>query len=251
MVLGSNREAGGARCHARALRSGRFRVVAAMPALLPVIDTLTAEVEAGETQLTLRLLPPAGQRRPDRVLMACWPRLRQQARDAGKKEAGASGAVFSWCAMPLPPLGRPPCSRCIAARAAPSARCLSPAMCFGPAMTVLRRQLVYVAVSRASQAVWLVAEPGRPAAPPIGSSGADGLAQSADAQRQLQPLDALPAQVDRQHEAHQRPPADRPWRTASCLPFSSRGSTRSRPTSSSASRGASSRLALTRLNNAV
>ncbi|MDP5119219.1 MAG: AAA family ATPase, partial [Prochlorococcaceae cyanobacterium MAG_34] len=51
----------------------------------PVIDTLTARVEAGDSQLSLRLLPPLGS--AARIaLEAVLARLRQQAKDAGKQD---------------------------------------------------------------------------------------------------------------------------------------------------------------------
>ncbi len=153
LVLGSNREllvhdVQPERCDLREFGVGEA----------PPIDTLTATVLAGETRLQLRLLPPIGSA-ARASLEAVLQQLRQEARAAAAKGAAASGAASFWCGMPSPPWDRPPCSRCTAARGAPSGgvracRCVLAPGRAAPA------QLVYVAVSRAGRAVTLLATAG-------------------------------------------------------------------------------------------
>ena len=55
---------------------------------VPVIETLSAQVAAGDLELTLRLQPAVGSE-ARRALDGVMQRLRQQARDAGKKDGRA------------------------------------------------------------------------------------------------------------------------------------------------------------------
>ena len=129
MVLGSNRElvvqdVQPERCDLR-----DFGVDEA-----PLIDTLTASVEAGETQLQLRLLPPIGSSGRGALETVLTQAAPGGARGRPQERQGHSGGAFFWCVMPLLLWGRRPCSRSIAARAAPSARCSSMGMSSGPRM---------------------------------------------------------------------------------------------------------------------
>ena len=125
----------------------------------PVIDTLTARVEAGDSQLSLRLLPPLGS--AARIaLEAVLARLRQQAKDAGKQDGKGLWRRFFLVRDAFASLGPAAVLTVHRSQGSTFAEVFVDGDVFWPSDTVLRRQLVYVAVSRASQAVSLVASPG-------------------------------------------------------------------------------------------
>jgi exodeoxyribonuclease-5 len=129
----------------------------------PVIDTLTARVEAGDSQLSLRLLPPLGSVARS-ALEAALARLRQCARDAGKQEGKGLWRRFFLVRDAFASLGPAAVLTVHRSQGSTFAEVFVDADVFWPSDPVLRRQLVYVAVSRASQAVTLQA--GAPAAGP-------------------------------------------------------------------------------------
>ncbi|MFM9101218.1 MAG: AAA family ATPase, partial [Cyanobium sp.] len=88
MVLGSNRELLVRDVTPERCELGGFGLGPADldGAAAPVIDTLTAVVDAGDNQLSLRLLPPIGSA-PRQQLDGVLQRLRQRAREAGRQEA--------------------------------------------------------------------------------------------------------------------------------------------------------------------
>ena len=125
----------------------------------PVIDTLTARVEAGDSQLSLRLLPPLGS--AARIaLEAVLARLRQQAKDAGKQDGKGLWRRFFLVRDAFASLGPAAVLTVHRSQGSTFAEVFVDGDVFWPSDTVLRRQLVYVAVSRASQAVTLQAGPG-------------------------------------------------------------------------------------------
>ena len=125
----------------------------------PVIDTLTARVEAGDSQLSLRLLPPLGS--AARIaLEAVLARLRQQAKDAGKQDGKGLWRRFFLVRDAFASLGPAAVLTVHRSQGSTFAEVFVDGDVFWPSDTVLRRQLVYVAVSRASQAVSVVASPG-------------------------------------------------------------------------------------------
>jgi exodeoxyribonuclease-5 len=125
----------------------------------PPIDTLTATVEAGETQLALRLLPPIGS--PARqALQAVLQRLRQQALEAGRQEGKALWRRFFLVRDAFASLGPAAVLTVHRSQGSTFAQVFIDADVFWPDDDELRRQLVYVAVSRASEAVSLVATAG-------------------------------------------------------------------------------------------
>ena len=129
----------------------------------PVIDTLTARVEAGDSQLSLRLLPPLGS--AARIaLEAVLARLRQQAKDAGKQDGKGLWRRFFLVRDAFASLGPAAVLTVHRSQGSTFSEVFVDGDVFWPSDTVLRRQLVYVAVSRASQAVTLQA--GAPAAGP-------------------------------------------------------------------------------------
>jgi exodeoxyribonuclease-5 len=125
---------------------------------VPVIDTLTATVETGETQLTLRLLPALAS--PGRTaLEAVLARLRQQARLAGKREGKALWRRFFLVRDAFAALGPAAVLTVHRSQGSTFAQVFVDADVFWPQDPVLRRQLLYVAVSRASESVALMAAP--------------------------------------------------------------------------------------------
>ncbi|MCP9904466.1 ATP-dependent helicase [Cyanobium sp. BA5m-21] len=137
----------------------------------PVIDTLTARVEAGDSQLSLRLLPPLGS--AARIAFeAVLARLRQQAKDAGKQDGKGLWRRFFLVRDAFASLGPAAVLTVHRSQGSTFAEVFVDGDVFWPSDTVLRRQLVYVAVSRASQAVTLQA-------------GASGAGPSALAEQQL------------------------------------------------------------------
>ncbi len=129
----------------------------------PVIDTITARVEAGDSQLSLRLLPPLGS--AARIaLEAVLARLRQQAKDAGKQDGKGLWRRFFLVRDAFASLGPAAVLTVHRSQGSTFAEVFVDGDVFWPSDTVLRRQLVYVAVSRASQAVTLQA--GAPSAGP-------------------------------------------------------------------------------------
>ena len=129
----------------------------------PVIDTLIARVEAGDSQLSLRLLPPLGS--AARIaLEAVLARLRQQAKDAGRQDGKGLWRRFFLVRDAFASLGPAAVLTVHRSQGSTFAEVFVDGDVFWPSDTVLRRQLVYVAVSRASQAVTLQA--GAPGAGP-------------------------------------------------------------------------------------
>lgn len=161
MVLGSNRElvvrdVKPERCDLAefGLGSGSLAGLGA-----PVIDTLTASVEAGETQLALRLLPPLGSAARS-SLEAVLQGLRQQAREAGKRDGRALWRRYFLLRDAFASLGPAAVLTVHRSQGSTFGEVFVAADVFWPKDEILRRQLVYVAVSRASQAVTLMGEAG-------------------------------------------------------------------------------------------
>ena len=120
-----------------------------------------ARVEAGEALLSLRLLPPlgsAGRQALEQVLQG----LRQQAREAGKQGGRALWRRFFLVRDAFASLGPAAVLTVHRSQGSTFGEVFVDADVFWPSEEELRRQLVYVAVSRASRAVSLVAGAGSP-----------------------------------------------------------------------------------------
>jgi exodeoxyribonuclease-5 len=156
MVLGSNRE-----LVVRDVVPERCLLAEFGVGEAPPIDTLTATVEAGETQLALRLLPPIGSA-ARQALDAVLQRLRQEARDAGKQEGRALWRRFFLVRDAFASLGPAAVLTVHRSQGSTFAEVFIDNDVFWPQDSELRRQLVYVAVSRASAAVSLVGGSGGP-----------------------------------------------------------------------------------------
>jgi exodeoxyribonuclease-5 len=166
MVLGSNRELVVLDVLPERCDLGEFGVAEADLAgdllegglAVPWIDTLTATVQLGDGQLQLRLLPPIGS--PARArLDAVLGRLRAAARAAEASAARALWRRFFLVRDAFASLGPAAVLTVHRSQGSTFAEVFVDADVFWPKDAVLRRQLVYVAVSRASQAVSLVAGP--------------------------------------------------------------------------------------------
>ena len=157
LLLGSNRELVVRDVTPDRCDLADFGVGAGDGITAPVIDTLTAEVETGETRLSLRLLPPVGsaaRMELDGVLQ----RLRQQARDAGKQGGRSLWRRYFLVRDAFASLGPAAVLTVHRSQGSTFGEVYIAGDVFWPEDAVLRRQLVYVAVSRASQAVWLVGD---------------------------------------------------------------------------------------------
>ncbi len=157
LLLGSNRE-----LVVRDVRPDRcdlaeFGVEASLGA--PVIDTLTATVEAGEAQLNLRLLPPLGSA-PRACLDGVMEGLRQQAREAGKKDGKPFWRRYFLVRDAFASLGPAAVLTVHRSQGSTFGEVFIDEDVFWPRDLPLRQRLVYVAVSRASQAVTLMAGAG-------------------------------------------------------------------------------------------
>ena len=157
MLLGSNRELVVRDVTPERCDLADFGISSADGFTVPVIDTLSAEVEAGEARLTLRLLPPAGSN-ARAELDALMRQLRQQARDAGKQAGRALWRRYFLVRDAFASLGPAAVLTVHRSQGSTFGEVFVAGDVFWPSDAVLRRQLVYVAVSRASQAVWLVAD---------------------------------------------------------------------------------------------
>ncbi len=157
MVLGSNRE-----LVVRDVTPERIDLadfgVGSGDGLTPVaIETLCADVEAGDTRLSLRLLPPAGSA-SRQELDAVLSRLRLQAREAGKQQGRSLWRRYFLVRDAFASLGPAAVLTVHRSQGSTFGEVFVAGDVFWPSDETLRRQLVYVAVSRASQAVWLSAD---------------------------------------------------------------------------------------------
>ena len=161
MVLGSNREVVVRDVKPEACDLVDFGLSSA-DGEVPVIETLSAQVSSGELELTLRLQPPVGSE-ARRQLDGVMQRLRQQARDAGKKGGRAIWRRYFLIRDAFASLG--PAAVLTVHRSQGSS--------FGDVFVApdvfradpsIRQQLSYVAVSRARTGVWLI---GASTPPPV------------------------------------------------------------------------------------
>jgi len=157
LLLGSNRELVVRDVRPERCDLAEFGVEACLGA--PVIDTLTATVEAGEAQLNLRLLPPLGSG-PRASLDGVMERLRQQAREAGKKDGKPFWRRYFLVRDAFASLGPAAVLTVHRSQGSTFGEVFIDEDVFWPRDLVLRQRLVYVAVSRASQAVTLMAGAG-------------------------------------------------------------------------------------------
>jgi exodeoxyribonuclease-5 len=120
-----------------------------------VIETLVVAVDSGDAQLSLRLLPPPGSpgRRQLEGLLA---RLRSEALAAGKRGGRALWRRYFLVRDAFASLGPAAVLTVHRSQGSSFGEVFIDSDVFRPSEPVLRRQLVYVAVSRARTAVWMV-----------------------------------------------------------------------------------------------
>ena len=156
MVLGSNRELVVRDVTPERCDLADFGLTGVLDGPAPVIETLTARVESGESQLSLRLLPPIGSAART-SLEAVLLQLRTGAREAGKQEGRALWRRYFLVRDAFASLGPAAVLTVHRSQGSTFGEVFVAADVFWPSDEVLRRQLVYVAVSRASQVVTLSA----------------------------------------------------------------------------------------------
>jgi exodeoxyribonuclease-5 len=123
-----------------------------------VIDALVATVETAGSRLSLRLLPPLGSP-PRQELEEVLQRLAEEARLAPKGAARPLWRRFFLLRDAFASLGPAAVLTVHRSQGSTFAEVFVERDVFWPRDEVLRRQLAYVAVSRASQAVWMVGGP--------------------------------------------------------------------------------------------
>lgn len=128
----------------------------------PVIETLNARVRCGELELNLRLQPPVGT--PARQkLDALLQYLRTQARDAGQRGGRPLWRRYFLVRDAFASLGPAAVLTVHRSQGSSFGEVFVADDVFWPQDLDLRRQLVYVAVSRARHGVWLAGRRGSPA----------------------------------------------------------------------------------------
>jgi exodeoxyribonuclease-5 len=157
LVLGSNREVLVQEVESEPCPLAEFGVEAS-PTGVTVIDALVATVETAGSRLSLRLLPPLGSP-PRQDLEEVLRHLAEEARLAPKGAARPLWRRFFLLRDAFASLGPAAVLTVHRSQGSTFAEVFVERDVFWPRDEVLRRQLAYVAVSRASQAVWLVAGP--------------------------------------------------------------------------------------------
>ncbi len=155
MVIGSNRE-----MIVKDVTPERFNLMEVGLAQIdeldvPIIETLIANVICGEMQLSLRLIPPADSV-SRKILNSTLQKIKNQAKEADKQNSRALWRLFFLVRDSFASLG--PASVLTVHRSQGSTfeEVYVASDVFWPGNTLLRKQLVYVAVSRASKGVWIL-----------------------------------------------------------------------------------------------
>ena len=124
---------------------------------LPTIETLIASVRSGESNLRLRLMPQVGTE-PRRLLDQTLKYLKFQAGQLDKKEARSLWRKFFLIKDSFASLG--PASALTVHRSQGSTfgEVFISSDVFWPANEELRKKLIYVAITRAKESVWLMGD---------------------------------------------------------------------------------------------
>jgi len=155
MVIGSNRELLVRDVFPEICDLADFGLSELKDAESPKIETLIVKALSGELELSLRLLPPVGSN-PRKILDHTLQTLSRQAKDALKKEARLLWRKFFLVRDAFASLGPAAVLTVHRSQGSTFKDVFVASDVFWPKDLVLRRQLVYVAVSRASNGVWLV-----------------------------------------------------------------------------------------------
>ena len=121
------------------------------------IETLIVNVFSGELELSLRLLPSVGSN-SRKILDKTLQLLSRQAKDAGKKDGRLLWRKFFLVRDAFASLGPAAVLTVHRSQGSTFKDVFVASDVFWPQDLVLRRQLVYVAVSRASNGVWIVGD---------------------------------------------------------------------------------------------
>ena len=178
MVLGSNRELVVRDVIPERCDLADFGVGSGDGLSAAVIDTVCVAVETGESRLRLRLQPPIGS--PGRrQLEATLEQLRLRAREAGRQGGRALWRRFFLVRDAFASLGPAAVLTVHRSQGSTFGEVFVAGDVFLPRDAVLRRQLVYVAVSRAATAVALAAGPGSAAERELWKTCLSGAADAA------------------------------------------------------------------------
>ena len=159
MVLGSNREVVVRDVTPERCDLAEFGLEGQSDWSVPVVDTLTAKVRAGELDLELRLQPSVGSE-GRRMLDTTLQRLRVEAKAAGKRDGRSLWRRFFLLRDAFASLGPAAVLTVHRSQGSSFGEVFVAGDVFWPQDLTLRRQLVYVAVSRARTGVWLVGKTG-------------------------------------------------------------------------------------------
>ena len=156
MVLGSNRELVVLDVKPESYDMADFGLSINTDNKTQVIDTLSAKVRAGDVEVSLRLLPPVGSN-ARRLLDSTLKDLRDQAKDNSKKGNKTLWKKFFLLRDAFASLGPASVLTVHRSQGSTFSQVFISSDVFWPNDLSLRKQLVYVAVSRASEGVWLLA----------------------------------------------------------------------------------------------
>ncbi len=154
MVLASNRE-----LLVRDVTPERCDLAEFGVAEAPVIDTQLVEVVFGENPLSLRMLPPVGTAAREQ-LETVLASLRRQAREAGQDRGRSLWRRYFLVRDAFASLGPAAVLTVHRSQGSGFGEVFIDGDVFWPSDLRLRRQLVYVAVTRARRGVWLAGGPG-------------------------------------------------------------------------------------------
>ena len=155
MVIGSNRELVVTDVISETCDLADFGLAGQGDWEVPKIETLMANVVAGELELSLRLAPPVGSLSRN-LLDHTLQKLRIQAKDAGKKDGRLLWRKFFLIRDAFASLGPAAVLTVHRSQGSTFGEVFVASDVFWPKDLILRRQLVYVAVSRAMNSVWMV-----------------------------------------------------------------------------------------------
>ncbi len=158
MVLGSNRELVVNDVRPEVCDLSEFGMSSTSNFSVPLIDTLLADIRAGELDLTLRLLPPIGSSARE-LLDKSLQQLRSHANEIGKKNAKHIWKQFFLIRDAFASLGPAAVLTIHRSQGSTFEEVFVDSDVFWAKDKTLQRQLIYVAVSRAKKAVWLVGNP--------------------------------------------------------------------------------------------
>ena len=157
MLLGSNRELVVSDVIPERCNLADFGIEDNWDGEVPIIDTLVAKVKADDLVLSLRLLPPVGNYHR-KILDYTLSQLRAKALANSKKDARQIWRTFFLVRDAFASLGPASVLSVHRSQGSTFGEVFITSDVFWPKNYFFRKQLVYVAVSRASKGVWLLSE---------------------------------------------------------------------------------------------